>query len=82
MKSSKMSSLVLRAKAVKRKLLWILVKHPEGLTITELVRVSKLSRSAILIELAKLEGAGSVAVRRVGMANIYSLVEGGENGKN
>lgn len=70
-----MSSLVLRAKAVKKKLIGFLRKHPEGLTITELVNITKLSRSAILMELAKLEGAGEVDVRRVGMAKIYSLVK-------
>lgn len=74
MNSSGVSSLVLRAKAVKKKLMRILKKYPHGLTITELVNVSVLSRSAVLTELAKLEGAGRVTVRRAGMAKIYSLV--------
>jgi DNA-binding transcriptional regulator GbsR (MarR family) len=77
--SSEMSSLVLRAKAVKGKLIGTLQKHSGGLTITELVNTSGLSRSAILIELARLEGANEVVFRRAGMAKIYSLV-GGDKG--
>ncbi len=75
MSSSEVSSLVLRAKAVREKLIKTLQKHPQGLTITELIRVSGLSRSAILMELAKLEGANEVKIRRAGMAKIYSLVK-------
>jgi DNA-binding transcriptional ArsR family regulator len=70
-----MNSLTLRARAVKKKLLGVLQEHPEGLTITELVDASKLSRSAVLIELARLEGANRVAIRRAGMAKICSLME-------
>lgn len=75
MNPSKMPSLVLRAKEVRKKLIKTLQKHPRGLTITELIRVSGLSRSAILMELAKLEGANKVSIRRAGMAKIYSLVK-------
>ncbi len=46
-----------------------------GLSITELVKVSKLSRHVILIALAKLEGANRVHIREVGMAKIYFLKE-------
>ena len=44
-----------------------------GLTITELVKVSKLSRHTIITTLAKLEGADKVSVRKAGMAKIYLL---------
>lgn len=44
-----------------------------GLTITELVKVSKLSRHNVLTTLARLEGAGKVSIRKAGMAKIYSL---------
>lgn len=44
-----------------------------GLTITELVGISELSRSAVRTALAKMEGAGKVSIRKVGMAKIYSL---------
>lgn len=47
--------------------------YKEGLTITELVKVSKLSRDAVRIGLAKLEGAKKVFVKRTGMAKIYYI---------
>ena len=45
-----------------------------GLTITELVKISKLSRSAVRTALAKLEGAGKVSIRKIGMAKVYSCI--------
>jgi predicted transcriptional regulator len=51
-----------------------------GLTITGLVNSSKLTRSAIRIALAKLEGAEKVKIKQVGMAKVYYSVEG-ENEK-
>ena len=47
----------------------------KGLTISELVKVSKLSRHKVLTALAKLEGANKVSIRKAGMAKIYSLKE-------
>lgn len=76
------SSLILRAKFVKKELIKNLQKYPQGLTITELVRESKLSRSAIIVELAKLEGANKVSVRRAGMAKIYSLAKENKRDEN
>ncbi len=45
----------------------------KGMSITELVSKSKLSRSSIRISLARLEGAGRVTIRKVGMAKLYHL---------
>ena len=47
-----------------------------GLSITELVRLSSLSRSAVRTILAKLEGAGKLGFRKVGMAKLYRLKNG------
>ena len=47
-----------------------------GLTITELVKASKLSRHAVITSLAKLEGGGKVSIRKIGMAKIYLLKRG------
>ncbi len=47
-----------------------------GLSITELVRLSSLSRSAVRTILAKLEGAGKLVFRQVGMAKLYRLKNG------
>jgi predicted transcriptional regulator len=45
----------------------------KGLTITEIVKVSKSSRHKVLTALAKLDGANKVFIRNVGMAKIYFL---------
>jgi len=46
-------------------------KKKFGLSITDIVNLSGLSRSTVRITLAKLEGAKKVVVRRVGMAKVY-----------
>lgn len=57
-----------------KKIINILKKNSEkGLTITELVKISKLTRSAIRTILARLEGAGKVFIRKVGMVKVYVL---------
>ena len=45
-----------------------------GLTITELVKISDLSRSTVRVALARLEGANKVNIRVAGMAKIYNLI--------
>ena len=58
---------------IEDKILKILSKGSKGgLTITELVKDSKSSRSAVRTALARLDGAGKVSIRKVGMAKIYS----------
>ena len=49
------------------------LKSSDGLTITELVKKTKLNRSSIRTALAKLDGAERVIIRKIGMAKIYSL---------
>ena len=44
-----------------------------GLTITELVELSKMSRSFVRTSLARLEGAEKVFFRKIGMAKVYYL---------
>jgi predicted transcriptional regulator len=59
------------------KVVTILDKNNDnGLTITELVKMSALSRSTVRVALARLEGANKVNIRIAGMAKIYSLVGG------
>ena len=61
---------------VENKIIKTLVKNSgKGLTITELVDASKISRSAVRIALAKLEGANKVSIRKIGIAKVYSLNE-------
>ena len=61
---------------VENKIIKTLIKNSgKGLTITELVDASKISRSAVRIALAKLEGANKVSIRKIGIAKVYSLNE-------
>lgn len=61
---------------VENKIIKTLIKNSgKGLTITELVDASKISRSAVRIALAKLEGANKVSIREIGIAKVYSLNE-------
>ncbi|MDA3836518.1 MAG: HTH domain-containing protein [Nanoarchaeota archaeon] len=55
------------------KILKCLENNKYGLTITNLVDDSGLSRSAIRTGLARLEGAQQVKIRCVGMAKVYSV---------
>ncbi len=54
-----------------RKVLSIISGSDEGSTITEIVALSKLPRSVVRILLARLDGAGKIRFRKVGMAKIY-----------
>lgn len=49
------------------------LKGSNGLTITDIVKKTKLNRSAIRTALAKLDGADKVSVRKVGMAKVYLI---------
>ena len=50
-----------------------ILKNSDGLTITEIVKKTKFTRSAIRTALAKLDGAEKVDVRKIGMAKVYSI---------
>jgi len=55
-------------------ILKILEKNSEnGLTITDIVNLSKFSRSAVRTILAQLEGANRVSMKNIGMAKLYSF---------
>lgn len=64
-----------------KKVVGILRKNTDSMTITDLVKVSDLSRSTIRVALARLEGARDVNIRIVGMSKLYSLVRKGEDVK-
>ncbi len=49
------------------------LKNSEGMTITELVKKTKLNRSSVRTALAKLDGAEKVIVRKIGMAKVYLI---------
>lgn len=48
-------------------------ENDDGLTITELVGLSKLSRSTVRVVLARLEGGEKISYRNIGMAKVYHL---------
>ena len=52
------------------------LKNSDGLTITEIVKKTKLNRSSVRTALAKLDGGDRVSVRKIGMAKVY-LINGG-----
>jgi len=58
---------------MERKILKIIGVNKTGITITELVTISGLSRSKIRTLLARLEGADKISFRKIGMAKVYYL---------
>jgi DNA-binding transcriptional regulator GbsR (MarR family) len=50
-----------------------ILKNSNGLTITEIVKKTKLNRSSVRTALAKLDGAEKVFIRKIGMAKVYFL---------
>ena len=46
-------------------------KHKEGLTVSEIASLLKISRNTAAVALANLEGAGKIKVRAVGMAKLH-----------
>ncbi len=53
-----------------------LLKNSKDLTISDIVSKIKLSRATTRIALAKLEGAGKIDFKKIGMAKIYFLKGG------
>jgi DNA-binding transcriptional regulator GbsR (MarR family) len=56
-----------------KKILAIMNDNQTGLSITEIVKLTNQSRSAVRIGLARLEGANKIKSRRIGMAKVYIL---------
>jgi len=50
---------------------YLALKNSKGLTITDIVKKTKLNRSSVRTALAKLDGAERVSVRKIGMAKVY-----------
>ena len=55
----------------KKRVIELLKKRPDGLTISDLARELKLSRNTIVVILAELKGAEKVRIRPVGMAKLF-----------
>jgi len=52
------------------KIVETLKKHPEGLTITEISKISKLSRTTVIKYIHHLIGQQKIIVRNVGKAKL------------
>ncbi len=50
-----------------------LLKTNSGITTAEICRLLGVTRNTVAISLARLDGAGKVNIKKVGMAKIYSL---------
>ena len=61
---------------IESKILSCLKKSNGGCSITEIASKTKISRSAIRTTLAKLNGAGKISFRNIGVAKVYFLREG------
>ncbi len=49
----------------------LLRKETDGLTISELSKILKISRNTVAVALAELKGEGNVRVREVGMCKLH-----------
>ena len=55
------------------KIIKIMHDNITGLSITEIVKLTALTRSSVRTSLARLEGANKVKSRKIGMAKVYIL---------
>ena len=67
--------MVLMKNSTEKKVVNILKKNTDGVTITDLVKLSGLSRSTVRVALARLEGRDNINFRSIGMAKVYVLGE-------
>lgn len=55
----------------KEKVIKILRKNPNGLTITNLAKKARYSKQTVSNILAELKGAKKITIRKVGMAKLH-----------
>ena len=56
----------------------LLRKNTDGLTITVIASLLKISRNTVSVALAELKGEGKLRIREVGMAKLHYLDKGGQ----
>ena len=49
----------------------LLKRNTDGLTITEISSILKISRNTVAVALAELKGADKIRIREVGMAKLH-----------
>ena len=60
---------------IKERIVELLKKHPEGLTIKEIANFLNLHRQTVTKYILELKGAGIVIRKRVGSATLHYLKE-------
>jgi len=63
---------------MEEKIIKILQKNPKGLTITQLVDESKLTRDQVRITIARLEAKELIEITQIGMAKLVILKKVGD----
>jgi len=48
----------------------LLVRNTDGLTVSEIASLLKISRNTVAVALAEFKGAGLIRIREVGMAKL------------
>jgi len=56
----------------------ILVKNPAGLTVSDIAEKAATSRHTVSVVLAELKGEGRLNIRKIGIAKLHHLIEGGK----
>ena len=56
----------------------LLRQNTDGLTVTDIAQLLKISRNTVAVALAELKGANKIRIRHVGMAKLHYLTAGGE----
>lgn len=51
----------------------LLEKNTDGLTVTDIATILKISRNTVAVALAELKGAKRLRIRPVGMAKLHYL---------
>jgi len=51
----------------------LLRKNTDGLIITEIAQILKITRNTVAVALAELKGEGKLRIREVGMAKLHYL---------
>jgi predicted transcriptional regulator len=64
-------------KDVKKTLLKVILKNPEGLTITEITELSGVNYMTVSKYLAVLEAEQKISHRKIGMAKLFTVKEHG-----
>lgn len=70
-----MSTMKSKAEGIKRELLLVLSRNPEGLTVTDAARLLPYNYMTVSRYLAILEAKGKVEFIQIGMAKLYRIKE-------